>query len=217
MGRDGLALVASYVYVFLILAIGEALRRLRIPVTITRKVVHIGVGMWVVGTVLLFEERWAAIIPPLTFVVINALSYRRQIFRSMETQDRQNLGTVYFPLAFAIVIAVFWAKPAVVVAGLMPMVWGDPLAAVVGRRTGRHPYTLAGFTKSWEGTLTMAVVSTLAVGLALAAWGLDGAMMAGAAIATGLVAALVEGISVFGLDNLTVPLASAILLWMLIP
>ena len=70
----------------------------------TRKFIHIGVGMWVVGTVLLFENRFLAVIPPLSFVLINYVSYRRETFKAMETGEKGNLGTVYFPLSFAILI-----------------------------------------------------------------------------------------------------------------
>ena len=52
MGSDWAGLMASYVYVFAVLAVGELLRRWRhYPIEFTRKFVHIGVGMWSLGTV----------------------------------------------------------------------------------------------------------------------------------------------------------------------
>jgi len=54
--------------------------------------------------VLLFEHRTFAIIPPLAFVVINACSYWRGTFKAMETGEKENLGTIYFPLSFAALI-----------------------------------------------------------------------------------------------------------------
>ena len=57
---DYTALVISYAYVFSIIALGEVLRRLgNRPLAFTRKFIHVGVGMWVVGTALLFGLAWA--------------------------------------------------------------------------------------------------------------------------------------------------------------
>ncbi len=72
---DSLALLVSYVYVFSAIGAAEGLRRWRgYPTEFTRKFIHIAVGMWAYGTVLLFHSRAFAVIPPLTFVVLNAIS-----------------------------------------------------------------------------------------------------------------------------------------------
>jgi len=156
MSRDTIPLLASFAYVFAAIGVAEGLRKWRgYSVDFTRKFIHIAVGMWAYGTVLLFEQRVFAIIPPLAFVAINAFSYWRGTFKAMETGERGNLGTVYFPLSFAALIWVFWGRPHLIVAGLMPMTWGDALAAVVGRRIGRRRYTFLGSTRSVEGSMTM--------------------------------------------------------------
>ena len=135
MKANGWGLVLSFVYVFAVLFAAEGLRKWRgYPIDFTRKFVHIGVGMWVIGTVLLFESRYLAVIPPLSFVVVNYISYRRSVFQAMETGERENLGTVYFPISFALLILWLWPRPELLVAALMPMTWGDALAAIVGVR-----------------------------------------------------------------------------------
>ena len=99
--QDYTALVLAYVYVFGVIALAELLRRMgKRPVDFTRKFIHIGVGMWVVPTALLFETWYMALIPPATFVVINTISYFRGTFGSMETGDRGDLGTIFFPISF---------------------------------------------------------------------------------------------------------------------
>jgi len=211
------ALILSYVYVFGILFISEVLHRWPgLSLVLTRRFVHVGVGMWAFGTVLLFQDwRWA-IVPPLTFIVINYISYRQDVFKAMEDKDKRNLGTVYFPISFAAIIALCWDKPAVVVGGLMPMVWGDALAAIVGQRWGRHQYHLFGYSKSWEGTATMFVVSFVSVLLTLLFFGLPATTSLVVSLIVAAVAALVEGLSMWGIDNITVPLVSAVVLWLLL-
>ncbi|MCX7839735.1 MAG: phosphatidate cytidylyltransferase, partial [Anaerolineae bacterium] len=140
---DSLALVIAFLYVALVLGVSEILRRAaRVSVDVTRKFVHIAVGMIAFPLVLLFQSWQFAIIPPLVFIVVNYVSYRRQIFAAMETGARGQLGTVYFPISFAILIPLLWSQPALLVASLMSMVWGDALAAIVGQRIGMRKFTI---------------------------------------------------------------------------
>jgi phytol kinase len=219
MSRDSIALLASFAYVFAAIGAGEGLRKWRgYSVDFTRKFIHIAVGMWAYGTVLLFEQRVFAIIPPLAFVAINAFSYWRGTFKAMETEEKGNLGTVYFPLSFAALIWVFWGRPHLIVAGLMPMTWGDALAAVVGRRIGRRRYTFLGSTRSVEGSMTMFLASWVATSIALLLLGTGdplAALLVSAVTAFG--AAAVEAASPWGIDNLTVPAVSALILALQLP
>lgn len=220
MSRDTLALIASFTYVFAMIGVAEGLRKWRgYSVEFTRKFIHIAVGMWAFGTVLLFERRTFAIVPPLAFVAINALSYWQGTFKAMETGEKGQLGTVYFPLSFAALIWVLWGRPHLVVASLMPMTWGDALAAVLGRRIGQHRYTVGRSTRSLEGSAVMFLASwaaTLVALVLLAPEPLGPAAAVGAAAATALGAAAVEAVSPWGIDNLTVPAVSAlVLVWLL--
>ena len=213
MGSDWAALAASYVYVFAVLAIGELLRRWKgYPIAFTRKFVHVGVGMWSLGTVALFANRFWAMIPPLSFIALNYASYKRNLFSAMETGEKENLGTVYFPISFTLIILWLWPRPELLVASLMPMTWGDASAAIVGNRFGRHKYRLWGSERSLEGSAAMFLMSWLAVALVLgamtAAW--SNAVVHAAILAT--IATLVEAITPWHIDNLTVPLVSALVL-----
>ena len=172
-----LALILAFVYVGVAIALGEMLRKaLHLSQGFTRKFIHIAVGMISVPTVLWFNDlRWA-IIPPVAFVVINYLDYRFGLIQAMMSSNRSNLGTVYFPISFTAILILFWGNaaaptehPRLIVAALMPLTWGDALAALVGERFGQHPYTILGHTRSLEGSATMLVVSTLATWLALGA------------------------------------------------
>jgi len=176
----------------------------------TRKFIHIGVGMYSVLAVLLFDRWEWAVIPPAAFIVINFLDWKFGLVQAMTSSDRSNLGTIYFPISFVIIIWLFWDRPGLLVGSLMPLTWGDALAAVMGRRYGRRHYTVLGSTRSLEGSLTMFVLSALSVWLALALF--DVANPFGLALAAAAGATLVEAVSLWGLDNLTIPAVSALLL-----
>lgn len=212
---DPLAIAIAFAYVFAILAIAELLRKVfKLPVEFTRKVVHISVGMWAWGTVALFDSKWMAIVTPAVFVVLNYVSYRRGLFLAMESNDRGNLGTVYFPIAFVAVILLTWdvSKP-MLVAALMPMTWGDAFAAIIGKAFGRRRYSVAGSTRTVEGSVVMFALSFVSVFITLLVLErLSGAVMIGwaalFALAAAAAATLAEAISPRGLDNLLVPGAS---------
>jgi phytol kinase len=220
---DYTALLVSFAYVFAIIALGELFRRVgHRPPEFTRKFIHIGVGMWVVGTVLLFQTWQLAIIPPAAFILVNAFSYWRGTFQAMEAGERGNLGTIYFPISFAVLIYFFWNQPVLLVASLMPMTWGDAMAAIIGRHYGHYRYPIGGRTRSLEGSVAMLLWSWIATSLALffmpflvggapIDWLL--ALIYGAAVA--IVCTLVEALSPWGIDNLTVPAAAAVVLNML--
>lgn len=213
---DPLALVLAFLYVSLILALGEGLRRgLHLSVEFTRKFVHVGVGMIAFLLVWLFQTWQWAIIPPLAFIVINYISYRRQIFAGMETGERGQLGTVYFPISFAILIPLLWAFPALLVASLMPMTWGDAFAAIVGKRWGAHKFTILGQTRSVEGSLAMFGLSFVATFIALIVFAQPIGTSLVIACLVAFVVTIVEAVSPFGIDNLTVPLTSALVLYLL--
>ncbi len=61
MSQDAIALITSFAYVFAAIGVAEGLRKWRgYPAEFTRKFIHIAVGMWAFGTVLLFETRASA-------------------------------------------------------------------------------------------------------------------------------------------------------------
>ena len=215
-----LALILAFVYVGVAIALGEVLRKaLHLSQGFTRKFIHVAVGMISIPTVLWFSDlRWA-IIPPLAFIVINYLDYRFGLIQAMMSSNRSNLGTVYFPISFAAILLLFWgnpseptAHPRLIVAALMPLTWGDALAAVVGEKFGKWRYPIVGQSRSLEGTVTMFVVSAAATWLALGPFS-PGSLAAALGVAIG--AALAESVSPWGIDNLTVPAVSALILALL--
>ncbi len=217
---DYTGLIVSYAYVFLVIGTAEFFRRVggRSPVS-TRKFIHVAVGMWIVGTALLFRTWYLALIPPGTFVIINAVSYALGIIKAMEDGERSNLGTIYFPISFMALIYYFWGMPVLMVASLMPMTWGDAMAATAGRRYGRYRFSIGGSTRSLEGSAAMLLWSWVTTFLAFMLmpviankppinW-LVAIIYSGAVAA---VCTVVEAVSPWGLDNLTVPAAAALVL-----
>jgi dolichol kinase len=214
-GRDLTGLAVSYASVLAVIGIGVLAARVgRARGEVTRKIVHVGVGTYVIPTIFLFDHGSAAAIVPASFVVINLLSRLFFPVAAVESgASRDNWGTVYFPVSFALLLLLFW-EPHLrwcVAAGLLPMAWGDALAAEVGRRWGRHRYRVwGGGVRSLEGSVAMLLGSLAGVavgsGLGIVA---PGVLAPGRAVAIPMLAAVAtaaEAVSPRGTDNLSVPL-----------
>ena len=180
----------------------------------SRKFIHIGVSNWWIVAMIVFEpsDYLLAIIPPLTFIVLNYLSYRFNLIKSMERdhQSASDLGTVYYAISLFIVTLVafysasldassfFYVERALMIGALSILVmgYGDGLSAVLGQAIkSRKLYK----NKSLAGSATFFIVS-LILGLILfpSLWFLM--------ILLAISATFVELFTPKGFDNLSVPL-----------
>ncbi|MDZ8052064.1 MAG: diacylglycerol/polyprenol kinase family protein [Aulosira sp. ZfuVER01] len=229
---DFIGLAASYAYAIALLLFGEALGRVfHIQPNLTRKMIHVGAGMWVFGVLLLFNRWEIGIVPFASFIAVNYLLYRYRVISAMDTED-SSPGTVYFAISVTLLFGLLWRPSGpvdnvpIAVAGVMAMTWGDALAALIGRRFGQHKYQVGSSVRSWEGSVAMLLASTTAVFLVLlllpgsslsplaVAYGVNKALLA--AVVSGALATLAEGVSPHGTDNLSVPLVTAGVVWVVI-
>ncbi|HLE20255.1 MAG TPA: hypothetical protein VJB88_03950 [Vicinamibacteria bacterium] len=218
MDRQNLiALLLSFGYLLGALLTAELThRRLGVSGFVTRKTVIVALGMWAIATLRIFTSWKWGIVPPLTMALLFYLSYRYHIFPAVEDAERVNLGLVFLPLSFAMLMGLFWRPGSpedaghLAVAGLMATTWGDTAAAAVGRRYGTRRYRFFGHPRTMEGTLALFLVSSAAMAPVLALIGaMDWHPAIAFALIAGTVAASVEIVSLYGSDNLSVPVAVA--------
>ncbi len=214
---DAWALMLSAVYVGAVIGTSELLRRLTgASAEFTRKFVHVGIGLWIIPTLMLFETWYWAALPPAAAVLMNLVSLRLSLIKSIERGEPTDYGTVLFALGFLVCIVVFFesAHPEAAAAGIMVMALGDAAAAIVGRRLGRHRYRLFGADKSLEGSAAMLAVSWLAVLATLVIFGASLTQAAWTAALLAVVGTGLEATGKHGLDNLTVPVVSSVLAYL---
>ncbi|MEM9566891.1 MAG: phosphatidate cytidylyltransferase [Cyanobacteria bacterium P01_E01_bin.34] len=218
--------MACYViWLAAVFGLAEWLRNRQFDGEAVRKVIHIGVGNIIVLAWLLDIPQMIAVAVSLLFSFVALLSYRIKILQSLNGVARDSYGTFFYAASIATLFALFWRPGlhAYAAIGVLVMTWGDALAALIGRRWGRRKYVVAGVTKSWEGSAVMWLISSIAIAAVLSAsslwmqeqplgWGfvIFGALVIGA------ISAILEMLSWRGLDNITVPLASAGLSYWLI-
>jgi phytol kinase len=216
---DIAGLAVSYLFVGLVLALTLLLqKKLSVKPFYTRKIVHISVSNWWFILLAFFTRLGTAVIGPVSFIILNYLSYRHHLIPSMELSDnRKNLGTVYFPISLLLLVILGFTEVIPLEAGgigILVLGYGDGSAALIGKRFGKRKRHLPGGEKSLAGTAAMVTVSFFAVLLLSALW-FPGSMTAGravaAAAATAVGAALIELLTPWGIDNLTIPLGASVL------
>ncbi len=181
---------------------------------LVRKAVHIGTGNIILLAWWLQVPAWMGIGAAIVFSLLAFFSSRYPLLPGLDTIGRQSLGTVFYAISIGVLIACFWqSAPHFAVLGVLVMTWGDGLAGLCGQRFGKHRYTVWGMQKSWEGSLTMAIVSGLVSGLVLLGVMGNGWQIWVSAMAIALTATGLESFSKWGLDNLTVPIGSAMMAW----
>jgi phytol kinase len=205
-------------WVFLIILIAWLVSRFTPTQTeIIRKIVHIGSGNVILLAWWFHIPAYVGISAAILAGLISVISYFVPILPGINSVGRQSLGTFFYAVSIGILVGYFWYlhKPEYAALGILIMAWGDGLAALIGQRFGKHKYYLFGVNKSWEGSLTMTVVSYLvSVIILLAARGNSWQIWLVSALVS-ILATLLESVSFLGIDNLTVPIGSAILAYSL--
>ena len=209
-------ITAVAVWLGLVFLASEILHRFKQDPELVRKVVHIGTGHVLLIAWWLQIPTWLCVSAGVTFTAIALASHHTNILPMLNDVGRKTYGVFYYALSITVLVALLWDHhPQYAVIGVMVMSWGDGMAALIGKRFGKHTFIYMGNKRSLEGSLAMFVTS-LIVMLGIFASGHSlSAHDIGVAIPVAAIAAMLEAFSPGGTDNLSVPLASASLSYFL--
>ncbi len=219
----GLAFGFTLVIFILLVLADLVMKILKIQPASTRRIVHILVGILVITTPFLFSDRIPVLAIAAFFTLSNWLARKSVLFDGIHAARRDSLGTVYFPVSFALLVGFFWDRdPAILITAMLVMALGDPIAGWVGESV-RQPieYKIWRDRKSVQGSLAMFTVSFITIILAMPVCrDLFGSPVsvpfaALSALFAAVFATISESISHNGTDNLSVPLGTALILDML--
>ena len=176
---------------------------------LSRKIVHIGIGP-VLPLAWLLDVPTSIAVPCAVVVTLIAfINHRWNLLPAVEDVGRNSYGTVAYGIAICLLLILFWAEnPAAACAGVLVMAFGDGLAGLIGRAVRSPNWTLLDQRKSIVGTTTMAITSAvvlLALVLITQSQLTPLRLLAVCTLAVGL-----EQLSLWGIDNLTVPLGVAL-------
>lgn len=212
-----LGIIISYLYIALVI-IGAKIFEKK-GKEASRKFIHIMLGNWWIIAMYFFTNVWCAVLVPATFVVINYISYKKNLIKVMERDEQDGLGTVYYAVALLILAIVsfgIFKNPSLGLAPTLVMAYGDGFAAIIGKSIKSKKYKLSDTKKSFAGSATMFVISTFLIGGYLAFYH-TGIFWRTAHWPTvtcliGFAITAIEAVSGKGWDNITVPLATLAML-----
>lgn len=211
--QNWIGILVSYIFIFLMIIGGKLFEK--VGKEASRKFIHIMLGNWWLIAMYFFNNVWFAAFVPLTFVIINYISYKKDIIKVMEREEnkKDGLGTVYYACSLLILVIITFGVLNKPILGLVPifvMAFGDGLAAIFGKLIKSKKYKVYDTEKSIAGSLTMFIVLFIIISIYLIYinnpfWYLK-------AIIISLIITVLEAISIKGTDNITVPIATLIML-----
>jgi uncharacterized protein (TIGR00297 family) len=211
---DWIALGTAFLVLGGLVGLGERLRRWGWRPTATRRLVHLGVGLVVVGTPAFFTGPVPVYALATIFILLNATAKLRKRWPGIHAARPESWGTVTMPLALILALAVTWSAEAsrlyLLQVVFLVLAVADPLASWAGTSFGQREW-IPGATMTGSGTFAAAAFALMGAGLyGVGAWSPFRAI--GGATCGAVVVAAVEGLGRQGWDNLFVVLGGLLVL-----
>ena len=175
---------------------------------IVRKIIHIGIGPLIPIALFLKIDQNSALIFTGIISLVVFINYTYKILPIIEDVERKSYGTLFYCISLFILISIFWNKdPFSLITGFFIMTFGDGLAALIGKSFKSRNWIFFKQKKSLFGTLTMFFTSLLVV-CSLGYCQQNSFNLSYFTIA--FIATTFEQFSILGIDNLIVPISSAL-------
>lgn len=211
-------LIVSIIYIGIVIASAKVFEKAGKEAS--RKFIHIMLSNWWIIAMIFFDNAIVASILPALFIVINYLSYKKGIISVMEREEgqenKESMGTVFYAISLFILAFLTFGpldNPLIGLCGIFVMGYGDGFAAVIGQAVKSREFVIKGNKKSIAGSLTMFLITlTIVAGYLTYA---NAAYIAVKAIVVAILMTIIEAVSIKGTDNITVPLATSLLVLLL--
>ncbi len=198
------------IYIFIIFLISIIYKRFK-PNNkeLLRKIIHIGIGPLIPFAKILDIDQNSALYFTGLVSTLTFINYQSKLFPTIEDIDRKSYGTLFYCISLFILIYLYWDKdPTSLIAGFFIMTFGDGFAGLIGKNLRSKSWTLFNQKKSFYGTMTMYITSLIIV-FVLSYYQQYSFNLNLFTIA--FISTFLEQFSIFGIDNLIVPIAAAFL------
>jgi dolichol kinase len=125
-----------------------------------------------------------------------------------------SMGLVYYSITWTILAYLFFDNMVIIAIGILAMSYGDGFASIIGLHFGKKKYNIFGDQKSYIGSFAMFIFTFITIIVALIYYNISMSInILLVLLGIAFIAALVEGLTPKGLDNLSVPFVAAFLYW----
>ena len=185
---------------------------------VSRKAVHIAIGVYAMFLPLLFDAAWPVVLLILVALAImlalrSPASRRHGLGATIHSVERRSFGDIWLALAIGFVFLhsggsyILYALPVAIIA------LSDAAAALLGSSYGRARFAIEDGVKSWEGVVAFfAVTLIISMTMLLLLTDIPRLNVVVLSLAVAAFAATVEAVSWRGLDNLFVPIGTHLFL-----
>lgn len=155
--------IIIFTYIFLLLmVIGPIIKKIY-NVEASRKIIHISLfAIWIFIDMFIKNTIHQVIIP-IIFIIVNILSNKFKIFKSIERESDNCYGTIYFALSITIIMLVVYIFPEFYYCSGIAMfclTFGDGFASLIGYNT-KSPKIYK--NKTLNGCIACFIASTLSI------------------------------------------------------
>ena len=210
-----LGYILTILYVLFILGIGGLLKKKNlINEEGSRKLVHIFVSLAYIIMYKTIGISIHMIIIPIIFIILNYISYKKNLFEGMEISSRKSLGTVYYPLSMTIMATITYFENSFYPyygIGLFIMAFADGIAPLVADKIKTK--TLLNTNRSISGSLTVLIISILMLIIFKSIFNLNLNILN--IVVLGLVSTILEFIG-GKFDNLILPIGISIISYLVV-
>jgi len=189
---------------FFILGIEFLKRKFSLSSALTRRVIHISTSI-VAGIAPIFVSKEEIFLVSIIFALVLFIGRIYNLFLAIHSVERYTFGEVFLPLGVA--IAALFFLPQNIQAfqfGIFIMGISDAIGGLIGEKLGKHILHVLNNKKTMEGSFAFFVTSLVLTVI-------FAPLMNYGIILVPVILTLVEFVFVYGLDNLILPLAGAIL------
>jgi dolichol kinase len=130
---------------------------------------------------------------------------------------------VYYAITWTILAYIFFDNMIIIAIGILAMSYGDGIASLIGSKYGKKIYNISGDKKSIMGSIAMFIFTFIMIIIAILIYinifSYDIIITYELILylfLISIIAAILEGITPKGLDNITVPLLVSFSYWILI-
>jgi len=201
----------GFVLGMILIAVELMNRRGMLHPEVARKSIHISAGL-ILAILPLFMDRAQIFLTNVAFLLgVLVLTGWLHIFKAVHAVKRWTVGEFLYPLSGAFIV-LFFDDLRVYSVSILVLLFSDSLAGLVGRKYGGEGY------KVWRGRKTIIgnvafFISTIIIlgGFAILTVNSPTTVTWLTVVVGSVVLTAVEAVSGGGLDNLTVPLATAVI------
>lgn len=114
---------------FAVLGLAAAARKWGAGAETSRKLVHILLSNWILLALAVYHSAWTACVLPACFILLNYISYRKGLFSSIEREENNTPGTVWYAVSLFLLCLAGYSlgTPWIAACGMLAMGYGDEI------------------------------------------------------------------------------------------